>query len=193
MPVINIKFQKNTTNLIAQAGKQLPFALALSLTRTAQLAQKNVRKQITQTFTLRRKSRGFASSIRIKAATKKNLTAQVYTSAPFAALQQTGGAKQSHHGQLAIPAYHDISQVKRRTTKTSPAGVLANGGFVTRLQSGQEVIAKRDSARGFQILYFLKQKADVPKRLHMIEATQQTVAERFSAVFNRTLRDVLAR
>ena len=193
MSVINLHIEDNASNALIQAGKQIPFALALSLTRTAQLAQQNVRKQITETFTLRRKSRGFLNAIRIKAATKKNLTAEVYTTARFASLQQLGGLKQSHHGQLAIPVYADISQVKRRTAKTSPAGVLANGGFITRLQSGQQVIAKRDKTRGFQILYALKQKAAVPKRLQMIEATQQTVAARFAMVFNRTLQDVLAK
>lgn len=193
MSAINLTLQNNTQDVIAQAGKQLPFALALSLTRTAQLAQQHVRKQITQTFTLRKKSRGFASSIRIKPATKKTLTAEVYTTAPFAALQQLGGLRQSHHGQLAIPIYEDISQVKRRTAKTNPAGVLANGGFITRLQSGQQVIAKRDNRRGFQMLYVLKQKAAVPKRLAMIEVTTQTVAARFALVFGWTLRDVLAK
>ena len=183
----------NAVDYIANAQRQVPFALALSLTRTAQLAQQHVRNQIRETFTLRKKSRGFASSIRIKPATKKSLTAQVYTTAGFAALQQLGGTKQSHHGLLAIPAYDDIRQVKRRTAKTSPAGVLANGGFVTRLQSGGQVIAKRDNTRGFQILYFLKQKAAVPKRLRMIETTERTVATHFAFVFNRTLSDTLTK
>lgn len=93
---------------------------------------------------------------------------------------------------LAIPAYDEISQVKRQTKRTSPAGVLANSGFEMHLRNGQAVIAKRSKAGQFKILYFLKQKADVPKRLRMVEVTEQTVAERFSSVFNQTLQSIIS-
>ncbi|MHA1540048.1 MAG: hypothetical protein ACTSXQ_06205 [Alphaproteobacteria bacterium] len=194
MTRINLKFQNNAADYLMQvAGRQVPFALALALTRTAQEAQKDVKRHIENRFVIRRKSGGFGSSIRIKPATKTNLEARVHSMAGFAALQQTGGKKGARDGRLAIPAYDDIKNVKRRTSKNSPAGYLADGAFIIRLRSGQQAIAQRHKGRSLRILYFLRNKADVKKRLDMIETAQRTVGIEFSVMFNKTLREVIVK
>lgn len=86
------------------ASRQIPFAAAASLTAVAKIAQAEVRNHINETFTIRRKSGGFASSIAVKPATKQSLTAEVYTMARFAALQQVGGLRQPQGSNLTIPS-----------------------------------------------------------------------------------------
>ena len=114
---------------LRKAGTQAQFAIALALTRTAQKAQSEVRRHIEDEFVTRKKRGGFANSVRIKPATKQNLTSHVYSMASFASLQQTGGVRTGAKGRLAIPAYSDIQSVGRRTAKKSPSGYLAGDGF----------------------------------------------------------------
>ncbi len=47
------------------ASRQIPFAVAASLTAVAKIAQAEVRDHINETFTIRRKSGGFASSLAV--------------------------------------------------------------------------------------------------------------------------------
>lgn len=189
--IINLEFEdKATKNLSQIAKKQLPFVVAKSLTHTAQEAQKAVRKHIRADFYIRKKSGGFESSIRIKPATKKNLTSEVYTMASFAALQQTGGTKKARDGRLAIPIYDNIKQVKRKTQKNGPSAYLAGDAFKIRTSSGNEVIAKRQQG-GLKILYFLRKEAEVEKRFDMVEIVTDIAKNNFSGMFNRNLAKIL--
>jgi hypothetical protein len=177
---------KATENLNQIAKKQIPFAVAKTLTNIAQKSQEEVRKNIREKFFIRKKSGGFESSIRIKPATKRNLTAQVYTMAAFAALQQTGGTKKAKDGRLAIPAYQAINKVKKRSDSNSPSTYLAGDAFKMRTKSGQDVIAQR-KVGGLKILYFLKRQAQIDKRFEMIETTTKTVKEHFDSQFRINL------
>ncbi|MHA1540046.1 MAG: hypothetical protein ACTSXQ_06195 [Alphaproteobacteria bacterium] len=55
------------------------------------------------------------------------------------------------------------------------------------------MILHYDRKRFLRILYFLQNKADVKKRLDMIETAQRTVGTEFAVMFNKTLRDVVAK
>ena len=156
----------------------------------AQKSQTEVKKHIRDEFHIRKKSGGFESSIRIKAANKKNLTSQIYTMAAFASLQQTGGKKKARDGRLAIPIYDNIKDVKRKTAKNSPSAYLAGDAFKMRTKSGKEVIAQRKRG-GLKILYFLRKEADVEKRFDMVEVTTKTVNDSFGMIFRINLQDVL--
>lgn len=160
------------------ASRQIPFAVALALTRTAQDSQRNVRSHISENFTIRKKSGGFANSIAIRPATKQNLNAEVYTMARFAALQQTGGTRQPDgSGKLAVPLYNSLKEVKlnRGAKRLSDA-------FTMTLSGGKHVIARREG-KNLRILYHLKSEAKVPKRFFMIESVMRTVGDRFEEHF----------
>ena len=189
--IISIKLDdKATENLSQIAKRQLPFITAKSLTNTAQSAQQEVRKHIREEFHIRKKSGGFESSIRIKPANKTNLTAEVFSMAAFASLQQVGGTKKARSGRLAIPVYDNIRDVKRTTSKNSPSSYLAGDAFKMRIGSGQEVIAHRKRG-GLKILYFLKRDADVEKRFEMIETTTDVVKRQFPMIFRKNLHEVV--
>ncbi len=181
MALIELQFNDKTKEDIKQiATKQIPFAVAKTLTQIAQQSQEAVRKNIREKFFIRKKYGGFESSVRIKPATKTKLTAEVYTMAAFAALQQTGGIKKAKDGRLAIPSYQAISQIRKRSDSNSPSSYLAGDAFKIKTKAGQEVIAQR-KGKEFKILFFLRKSADINKRLDMIEITTNTVKDRFDA------------
>ena len=188
--ILQIK-SKASDELAAIASKHIPFAVAKTLTQIAQQSQQEVRKSIKEKFFIRKKSGGFESSIRIKPATKTNLTAEVYTMAAFAALQQTGGTKKAKDGRLAIPSYQSINQVKKRSDSNSPSTYLAGDAFKIKTKSGNEVIARREG-KELKVLYFLRKDAHVDKKLDMIETTIKTVKDGFDAQFKANLRDILS-
>jgi hypothetical protein len=181
----------NTANkkLSQIANRQIPFAISKTLTNIAQKSQEEVRQQIRERFFIRKKSGGFESSIRIKPATKTNLTAEVYTFATFAALQQTGGIKKAKDGRLAIPSYQSINQVKKRSDANSPSSYLAGDAFKIIAKSGQEMIAKRNG-KELKILYFLRKSSNINKRLNMVEITIKTIKDRFNEVLQKNLKNV---
>lgn len=190
MAIINIHLEDTATKELSQIAKrQLPFITSKSLTNTAQEAQHEVRKHIREEFQIRKKSAGFESSIRIKPANKTKLTAEVFSMAAFASLQQLGGTKKAHSGRLAIPIYNNIRDIKKRTTKNNPSAYLAGDAFKLRTKSGQEVIAQR-KRNGLKILYFLKRDADVEKRFEMTEKTVNVVKSQFPMMFKKNLREI---
>ena len=191
MAIISLQIKsKASEELAAIASKHIPFAVAKTLTQIAQQSQQEVRKSIKEKFFIRKKSGGFESSIRIKPATKTKLTAEVYTMAAFAALQQTGGIKKAKDGRLAIPSYQAINQVKKRTDSNSPSSYLAGDAFKIKTKSGAEAIAQR-KGKEFKILFFLRKSADIDKRLDMIEITTNTVKDRFEAQLKGNINEVL--
>lgn len=190
MAIISLQIKSNASDALANiAKKQIPFAVAKTLTQIAQQSQQEVRKSIKEKFFIRKKSGGFESSIRIKPATKTKLTAEVYTMAAFAALQQTGGVKQAKDGRLAIPSYQAINQVKKRTDSNSPSSYLAGDAFKMKTKSGQEVIAQR-KGKEFKILFFLRKSAKIDKKFDMIEQTIKTAQNRFSGQLTSNLSDL---
>ena len=191
MAIISLQIKSNASDQLSNiAKKQIPFAVAKTLTNIAQKSQNEVRNSIKEKFFIRKKSGGFESSIRIKPATKTNLTAEVYTMAAFAALQQTGGIKKAKDGRLAIPSYQAINQVKKRTDSNSPSSYLAGDAFKIKTKSGAEAIAQR-KGKEFKILFFLRKSADIDKRLDMIEITTNTVKDRFEAQLKGNINEVL--
>ena len=192
MAIISLQIKSQASDeLAAIAKKHIPFAIAKTLTNVAQKSQDEVRKNIREKFFIRKKSGGFESSIRIKPATKTNLTAEVYTMAAFASLQQTGGIKKAKDGRLAIPSYQSIGQVKKRSDSNSPSTYLAGDAFKMKTKTGQEVIA-RGSGGELKILYFLNKSAKIDKKLNMIEITTKTVKTRFDAQLKANMSDVLS-
>ena len=191
MAIISLQIKsKASEELAAIASKHIPFAVAKTLTQVAQQSQSEVRKSIKEKFFIRKKSGGFESSIRIKPATKTKLTAEVYTMAAFAALQQTGGVKKAKDGRLAIPSYQSINQVKKRSDSNSPSSYLAGDAFKIKTKSGAEAIAQR-KGKEFKILFFLRKSAQVDKKLDMIEITTNTVKDRFYAQLKGNVSEVL--
>src|SRR4051794_5148248 len=86
------------------ALSQVPFALAKSLTKTAQNRQTAVRDAIGDGRFILREPVFIRAGVRIEPATKTNLVARIKDIDAFMQLQETGGQKVSRYGKLlAIP------------------------------------------------------------------------------------------
>lgn len=82
--------------------KQLPFAIARSLTWTAQEIQTEVRRELPRRFIIR--NTWVSKGIRITPADKRNMTAEVGSLEDFMERQEEGGTKYPTVGKhLAIP------------------------------------------------------------------------------------------
>lgn len=84
--------------------KQIPFATAVALTRTARDANEAVRASLTKNFTIR--SKGLIKGWRIDPARKKdwpNCQAGVGSKDAFWLLHESGGTKRAKSGTIAIP------------------------------------------------------------------------------------------
>ena len=120
--------------------RQVPFAIALALTRTVQDAQKSIQSAIPHIFKTTKKwwAKSQPTGIKIRPATKANLTASVYTNAPFAELQEEGGTKRPRKRFLAVPTKATPKSrrkaggasitMKQKKTFTTEAGIFRRKG-----------------------------------------------------------------
>lgn len=88
------------------ADKQVPYATALALTRTAQDCQKALKSELGKHFTMRERGpHGPAAGIRVRAAKKRDLDsgAAVGSIDPYMAMQARGGTKRARAKTMGVP------------------------------------------------------------------------------------------
>lgn len=179
MAIIHLNFTgADGARLMALCEKDVRFVTAKTLTKTAQIAQTEIKQHLHQTFVLRKPN--FEKSIKIRPATKQNMQSEIYTMAGFATLQQTGGKQTAQNGRLAVPQYDDLHQVKAGRKSKQP------GTFLVNLRSGEQAIAKKTD-KTMRILYYLKPLAYMPKRLSMCEIGESVAKERIPSLFQENL------
>lgn len=180
MAVLKLTFDNDKIDHLSVIGeKNVKFIAAKSLTQTSKIIQSKVREHLHEQFVLRKPN--FEKSIKIRPATVQRLQTETYTMAGFATLQQTGGYRIAKSGRLAVPQYTDLRQLKPNRSTDVP------GSFVLRLRSGERVIAHR-SSKGLEVLFYLKNFARVPKRLHMLEIGTEIATSQFQRIFDDNLR-----
>ncbi|HRJ90083.1 MAG TPA: hypothetical protein PLX39_15505 [Pyrinomonadaceae bacterium] len=140
--MITLKITKNFQT--AAAGRQLPFAIATTFTRTVKDAQAGILGTLDNKFTLRsqwyRPTNKFG--VKIKAARKNDLTAEVGTNADWLEPHETGGTRKSRQGRhVALPV---IGEIGRRSFKSkiprasTPSRLLASGNaLIMKTRSGK--------------------------------------------------------
>lgn len=180
MAIIKLELSSSDNDrLMTLCEKDVLFTAAKTLTQTAQKAQDQIKQHLHSTFVLRKPN--FEKSIKVRSATKQTLQASVYTMAGFATLQQTGGRRVAKTGQLAIPQYDDLRDIKAVRKTNQP------DSFLMKLKSGGMVIARRVN-KNIEILYHIKNVAFVPKRLEMIEIGESVAKTEFHRLFSQNLQ-----
>lgn len=190
--MIGVRFRTNFRELEAWLGmlatRQVPFATAKALTRTAQDARDAVRAELPKRFTIR--SGWVAGGIRIVPASKNDwprAVAWVGSRDPFMELQETGGVKTPAKGarNLAIPT--PTTTARRTGSGRIPAsrkpralldkpGVYVAGKAIRRRK-------RRRSADGPETLYLLRPRATLKPRFGFQDTVEKTVAKVYAARF----------
>ncbi len=176
-------------------SKQIPFATARALTWTAKDAQKETRREIRRSFTLRNKwtERG----IRIVPASKNKLESKVVFDRYYMVLHEGGGEKVPGRSSfLAVPSR------KVRRTKTAriakserPSALMRKKNtFINTLRkTGEPAILQREGKRSrpIRVMYILVPKANITDRLEFIKTTIDTARQRLSRNFDVSVTDAL--
>lgn len=178
--------------LNAAGQKQIRFAIALGLTRTAQQCQEVLRGKLGSSFTIR--TPWVSKGIRIKKADKKSstLSAEVGSRDQFMARQKTGGEKTMLTGRsMGIPfaARPTAKSVVRRSMW--PSALLKKRNFYVsplRLGDPNSPSAIWKNVNGKGVLYYIMAKSvEIPKRWPFDEQVIATL----DRVWNTNLIDAV--
>ena len=139
---MRLKIEHNVEAIAGQLSaferKQLPYATAVALTRTAKRAQTKVRRNLPRRFTIR--NQWVSKGILIKPATKKKPEAVVYSRDDFMVRQEEGGAKRPKSGRhIAVPG---------SGTKRSKRGIVTKAKRPRRVMEKPGVFIAPISAYG---------------------------------------------
>jgi hypothetical protein len=107
---VSVKFDKRAAKHVQRwATKQVEFATAKSLTKVAQKSQENIQRNIVRKFDTTKKwwAKNTPTGIKIKAANKRNLTAEVFTGTKNDWLyrHEFGKPRKAKKRSLVIPSY----------------------------------------------------------------------------------------
>lgn len=177
-------------------GRQVPFATAKALTKTALEARDAVRAGLPARFEIR--STWTARGVTINPASKSdypNAYAEVGTRHEWMVLQETGGAKAPKYaGSLAIPTKAGQKYpVVRRTSsgkipkRGRPKALLKSGKAFE--QDGEIRLRAKDGTA--PPAFFLRPRATVRPRFEFRETVDALVARRFGPIFRDALETAL--
>lgn len=173
---------------------QVPFATALALTRTAQDAQAEVRRELTTRFTIR--NNWVSQGIRIIKATKQNLEAVVYSKDDFMVLQEKGGAKTPRGNSIAIPEGARTNKRGIVTAANRPGALRSRPGVFRARIGGLDGLwqrirghksKRRKGERVLKLLFVFKPSVPVSARFGFVETVRKIARSRFARQFELAL------
>lgn len=196
---IDLELSSSLQALSDLKRKQLPFATAVALTKTAQAAQKTIRAQLPDRFTIR--SPFVERGVRIEAASKIKPQAAVLWRGPAGsrfdeslARQETGGKKPPKNRYLALP--RNVKRGARGAIPKSqrPAALLRQKRVYSQEVEGGRVILRRmPKGAPPRLLYFLSPRtAQIAPRFEFRETARGVARDVFKKEFGRAFAKALA-
>ncbi|MBF0138605.1 MAG: hypothetical protein HQL65_20450 [Magnetococcales bacterium] len=216
--MLNISFNDAAfKKALAQAEKQMRFAASVALTKTAQDAQEEVKRQLPKRFKIR--TGWLAKGIRIRAARKEKLSASILVKDAFMELQESGGERKSTSGKsmgIPIGARPDEMSVTRPSkypgellkktryfispiTKKSVTARSRERSNIKRRMHNKEIDAthvgkmalwhRRGKKRlPIDLIYIFEKKVHIPPRFGFHDTAKKVVLDRFPRRFASELR-----
>lgn len=178
-------------------NKQIRFATAVALTKTAKQAQTAVLGALRENFTLRTNWAEPSSKIgiRIKPAKKDDLEAQVKTAANFLKLQDEGGEKLPKGKMLAIPTVNVKRNKRDLIAKANrPNALRGKRTFIIQTPRGPVLFQRKFKGKRSQIvaLYNLEPKARISARPVFKRPVESTAMENFNKNFEEACKQAFA-
>jgi hypothetical protein len=214
LALLSISVRSNvsdTVRLLNARRDQIPFAAALALTRTAQDAREEIKRELPSRFTIR--TPWVAKGIRYTPATKRSLTATVSDIDPFMRIQETGGEKRSIHRRvfdygdyIAIPI--DARRNKRDVVRkedwpqhlVEPFVIHARDGRIylavhalsKRIRGGGGKFGIGKKVGGTRIMYVLVKRESIHARFGFVDTVRKVVRDRFDLNFRAAIAQATA-
>lgn len=176
---VKVDFSKLVTGF-----KQVPFATALALTRTAQDAQFEVRRQLPSRFIIR--NSWISQGIRITPATKSTLESAVYSKDDFMVRQETGGTKTPISGSsIAVPEAVRTNKRGIVTAANRPRALLNKPRTFIATIGGVRGIWQRTTKKRkpLRLLFALVPSVRVSARFGFEKTVRAIVESRFARQF----------
>jgi len=194
---MNISIKIEGLEKLGYLARQLPFATAKALTKTAQQGQEAVIKSLNSAFTLRTNWYKPSSKIgiRITPAKKNDLQSEIKTNAKFLQLHEGGMEKIPFGKFIAIPT-ENVRRTKRQlVAKSNYPGNLKNSFIVNSKKSGVKLLLTkvgRGRVKQTRLMYVLVPKAKIKKVSVFYEPIRRAVAANFSNNFNEAWSQAVA-
>lgn len=194
---IDVDLSRAMAKLSAVETVQVPFAASRAINDTLVEAQKALRAEFRNTFTLRRAAFIDREGAKITFSKKDNLTGSIGITerAAFLAKQVYGGERPKKGAKIAIP----LEGARRGKTglvqaSQRPRAVLAKGAFIRGSRSEASAIMQaigRGKRKTLKALWLLVPRAFIRKTVPY-HATVQDVARRtFADRFRTRLREAM--
>jgi hypothetical protein len=171
--------------------RQIPFATALALTRTAKEVQREEIEHIRKAFTVRGSwlREGGRFGVRITPATKDNLVAVVESRAPWLEAHEEGTVRTPEGTHFAIPQ-KDIRRTKTQVIARSQRPKALKRSFKIETMRGVPLLLQR-VGRGkrsiLRVMYQLAGRAKIAPRLRFFETGRAVVDKVWRRIFSEAL------
>ena len=170
--------------------KQIRYASAVALTKTAQDVQKEVKRQLPTRFIIR--SKWVPKGIRTKMATKTTLESKVRVIDDFMALQEVGG-----DGETSVPIGARAKPTSRTPPGKWPGALLKKPKhFIGPIESGSDemVLWRRrykKKSRPLKLMYVFEDRVKIKPRFKFMETAERVGLDRFMIRFEEALTKAL--
>ncbi len=193
--IINVLGLDLWIDKVRNLPKQLRYATAVALTRSAEHAKESILSRTRDVFMIRKNwlTPGYKFGINRKAATKDDLSAEVYSRAPWMLRHEEGGIKLPKKEYLAVPQ----EGVKRTKKDTIPAGqrpkALRRSFIIWKTTSGPMLFQRvgRGKASTIKAMYAFEKSAHIEARWQFIKTGIATVKKVYAKIFAAALKDAL--
>jgi hypothetical protein len=171
--------------------KQLPFATALALTRTAKEVQREEIAHIRNEFTVRGSwlREGGRFGVGITPASKENLVAVVETRAPWLEAHEEGTVRTPEGAHFAIPQ-KDVRRTKTQVIARSQRPKALKRAFKIETKKGFPLLVQR-VGRGknsiLRVMYQLTGRARIAPSLRFVETGRAVVEKVWRRIFSEAL------
>ena len=188
---VDIQGLNDVKQSLSEFERQLPFATALALTRTAKEVQREEVAHIRSAFTVRGSwlREGGKFGIGITPASKQELVAVVESRAPWLEAHEEGTARTPAGSHFAIPQA-DIRRTKTQVIAKSHRPKALKRAFKIQTKKGIHLLLQR-IGRGkrsvLRVMYQLTGKAKIEPRLRFIETGRAVVDRAWKQIFAEAL------
>lgn len=183
------------TAKIRNLPKQLRYATAVAITRSAEHAQDAILARTRDVFTIRKNwlTPGYKFGINRKAARKDDLSASVYTRAPWMLLHEEGGNKLPKKQYLAVPQ-EGVRRTKKDLIPASQKPRALKRSFVIwKTKSGPMLFKRVGRGKGSTIMpmYAFERSAKIESRWQFVSTGIATVKQVYRKIFSSAIKNAL--